>query len=131
MDTFSITAPGNVGSPVICGYNTGQHSETQLGNDSYSCSHDLNIFWLTLLTSFDNFYFFTMPPNPFLSGHGRQRRLPQGYLRLGQHLDPALVGYFGDTVRVRGHHGRAQQLPPVLHRNLRDSGQVLELETQS
>ena len=27
-DTFSITAPGNVGSPVICGFNTGQHSET-------------------------------------------------------------------------------------------------------
>jgi len=25
MDTFSVTAPGNVGSPVICGYNTGQH----------------------------------------------------------------------------------------------------------
>ena len=29
-DTFSITSPGGVGSPVICGYNTGQHSETLL-----------------------------------------------------------------------------------------------------
>ncbi len=25
MDTFSLTSPGNVGSPVICGFNTGQH----------------------------------------------------------------------------------------------------------
>ena len=25
-DTFSITSPGNSGSPVICGFNTGQHS---------------------------------------------------------------------------------------------------------
>ena len=26
-DVFQIGSPGNVGSPVICGYNTGQHSE--------------------------------------------------------------------------------------------------------
>ena len=26
-DTFSITSPGNIGSPVICGFNTGQHSQ--------------------------------------------------------------------------------------------------------
>ena len=26
-DSFQITSPGNAGSPVICGYNTGQHSE--------------------------------------------------------------------------------------------------------
>ncbi len=25
-DTFSVTSPGNRGSPVICGFNTGQHS---------------------------------------------------------------------------------------------------------
>ena len=25
-DTFSITSPGNTGSPVICGFNDGQHS---------------------------------------------------------------------------------------------------------
>ncbi|XP_059086991.1 uncharacterized protein LOC131883520 [Tigriopus californicus] len=24
-DQFSITSPGNVGSPIICGFNTGQH----------------------------------------------------------------------------------------------------------
>ncbi len=28
-DTFSLNNPGGVGSPVICGYNTGQHSEHQ------------------------------------------------------------------------------------------------------
>jgi len=27
-DQFSITAPGNLGSPVICGFNSGQHSKT-------------------------------------------------------------------------------------------------------
>ena len=27
-DAFSITAPGNAGSPEICGFNTGQHSMT-------------------------------------------------------------------------------------------------------
>ena len=26
-DTFSISSPGNSGSPIICGFNTGQHSE--------------------------------------------------------------------------------------------------------
>ena len=26
-DAFSITAPGNVGTPIICGFNTGQHSK--------------------------------------------------------------------------------------------------------
>ena len=26
-DSFTLTSPGNVGSPVICGFNTGQHSE--------------------------------------------------------------------------------------------------------
>ena len=26
-DTFSITSPGNPGTPVICGFNTGQHSK--------------------------------------------------------------------------------------------------------
>eukprot|EP00094_Tigriopus_californicus_P013764 TCALIF_13320-PA protein Name:"Protein of unknown function" AED:0.88 eAED:0.88 QI:0/0/0/0.5/0/0.5/2/0/65 len=25
-DTFSVTAPESVSSPVICGFNTGQHS---------------------------------------------------------------------------------------------------------
>ena len=25
-DTFSIVSPGNLGSPIICGFNTGQHS---------------------------------------------------------------------------------------------------------
>lgn len=25
-DTFSVTSPGNRGSPIICGFNTGQHS---------------------------------------------------------------------------------------------------------
>ncbi len=25
-DSFSITSPGNVGSPIICGFNDGQHS---------------------------------------------------------------------------------------------------------
>ena len=25
-DTFSVASPGNVGSPVICGINMGQHS---------------------------------------------------------------------------------------------------------
>ncbi len=27
-DSFSITAPGNAGTPVICGFNTGQHSKS-------------------------------------------------------------------------------------------------------
>ena len=27
-DGFSIASPGNKGSPIICGYNTGQHSKT-------------------------------------------------------------------------------------------------------
>ena len=26
-DTFSVTSPGNRGSPIICGFNTGQHSK--------------------------------------------------------------------------------------------------------
>lgn len=26
-DQFSITSPGNMGSPIICGFNTGQHSK--------------------------------------------------------------------------------------------------------
>ena len=26
-DSFSITSPGNVGTPVICGFNSGQHSK--------------------------------------------------------------------------------------------------------
>eukprot|EP00094_Tigriopus_californicus_P013150 TCALIF_12717-PA protein Name:"Protein of unknown function" AED:0.00 eAED:0.00 QI:40/1/1/1/0.14/0.25/8/0/189 len=26
-DSFSLTSPGNIGSPLICGVNTGQHSE--------------------------------------------------------------------------------------------------------
>jgi hypothetical protein len=26
-DQFSISSPGNVGTPVICGTNTGQHSK--------------------------------------------------------------------------------------------------------
>ena len=25
-DSFSVSSSGNVGSPVICGFNTGQHS---------------------------------------------------------------------------------------------------------
>jgi len=25
-DQFSVTSPGNRGSPIICGFNTGQHS---------------------------------------------------------------------------------------------------------
>ena len=29
-DIFQIGSPGNVGSPVICGYNTGQHSEQRI-----------------------------------------------------------------------------------------------------
>lgn len=29
-DTFSITSPGNIGSPLICGFNTGQHSNVDL-----------------------------------------------------------------------------------------------------
>ena len=29
-DTFQITSPGNVASPVICGFNTGQHSEFKI-----------------------------------------------------------------------------------------------------
>ena len=28
-DTFTISSPGKLGSPVICGYNTGQHSKIQ------------------------------------------------------------------------------------------------------
>ena len=27
-DTFSYTSPGNAGSPIICGVNTGQHSKS-------------------------------------------------------------------------------------------------------
>jgi len=26
-DQFSVSSPGNRGSPIICGFNTGQHSE--------------------------------------------------------------------------------------------------------
>ena len=26
IDTFSISSQGNAGSPIICGFNTGQHS---------------------------------------------------------------------------------------------------------
>ena len=29
-DSFSITSPGNVGTPVICGFNSGQHSKYSL-----------------------------------------------------------------------------------------------------
>jgi hypothetical protein len=28
-DTFTLTSPGNRGSPVICGFNTGQHSKRE------------------------------------------------------------------------------------------------------
>ncbi len=28
-DTFSVTSPGNRGSPIICGFNTGQHSKNK------------------------------------------------------------------------------------------------------
>ena len=31
-DTFSITSPGNPGSPVICGFNTGQHSKDKMAS---------------------------------------------------------------------------------------------------
>jgi hypothetical protein len=27
VDSFTLTSPGNQASPVICGFNTGQHSE--------------------------------------------------------------------------------------------------------
>ena len=37
-DAFTITSPGNVGSPLICGLNTGQHSKFQLGH----------LFWCNL-----------------------------------------------------------------------------------
>ena len=33
-DTFSISSPGNIGSPVICGFNTGQHSKISFLNVS-------------------------------------------------------------------------------------------------
>jgi len=26
VDQFSVSSPGNRGSPIICGFNTGQHS---------------------------------------------------------------------------------------------------------
>ena len=153
MDTFSVTAPGNVGSPVICGYNTGQHSETLEKYSSYFGSHDLSFLYLTFFYLYltilacrdskccmskqrqssrfvddrvdiawitmtqqlftrwstrNRLYCFSscMSLPPFLSDHGRQRPLPQGHLRPGQHLNPALVGHLGDAVRLRWHPGR-------------------------
>ncbi len=37
-DTFSLTSPGNVGSPIICGFNTGQHMIV----DASSSCHQAN-----------------------------------------------------------------------------------------
>ena len=34
-DTFTLTSPGNRGSPVICGFNSGQHSKLDLHTLEY------------------------------------------------------------------------------------------------
>ena len=37
IDSFSVSAPGNKGSPEICGLNTGQHSKNYLHKQSNFC----------------------------------------------------------------------------------------------
>lgn len=39
-DTFSVTAPGNNGSPVICGFNTGQHMIVDASDQCHKATFD-------------------------------------------------------------------------------------------
>ena len=38
-DTFSVSVPGGVSSPVICGVNTGQHSKCSTTKYEFSYDH--------------------------------------------------------------------------------------------
>ena len=45
-DTFSLASDGNQGTPIICGYNTGQHGKAKLLS---SFSSHLQLFFFILV----------------------------------------------------------------------------------
>ncbi len=73
-DSFAFTSPGNVGSPVICGFNSGQHSEL------YDATNGTSTHFITRC--------------PF-SDRRRQRRVQPGSLwhRRDRHRQQQAVGH--------------------------------------
>ena len=51
-DSFAVTAPGGVGSPVICGVNTGYHSKLMNKALESKNSHEFKIITLQEFSAF-------------------------------------------------------------------------------